>query len=448
MAAIGSASMMPKGLRSYLPEPTVPWHVSTTLLERVKQQSWEAEEMKYKKCQVLLGDPDCRFILEYFNHQRPTNYGISKIFYVHTPHLMDGFETSVENIDQKAKTFKPEWVKEGFAMAREKTIQRWKAQVEEFSPIAIKKENKRIDIYTDVKVLPVWQGTSKSNIHSICSTGFTYFGKHHFFNPKDARPGTFKNTDKGYFGSGAYFTNSAKYAAKYACFGSGDLFLAWVAMREPFPIINDVPHPSKGKDMTFLEGHSTYQAYDAHYIPVAPLNNTDSCMEYYPCYGDQAPECDEIVITQEMHALPHFVIELGVEFPTQITPHSPIPEAFVVDLSSFYVTLSPGLAVAAKCSSNTCSQKDQTQWVSLGRGSFTIEKIDCTTLCPCCKTKFKTIDHYLLQNTAWSLEGLLKRTQPTNNEIKIKNPSLPAGQGMMINRSQSTDWQYLEINFS
>ena len=51
------------------------------------------------------------------------------------------------------------------------------------------------------------------------------------------------STDIGYFGSGIYFTNSARYAAMYA--PMVHLLLSWVSMREPYPVVNDVPHPKR-----------------------------------------------------------------------------------------------------------------------------------------------------------------------------------------------------------
>ncbi len=437
MAAVSSATTIPKTLKGCLSEPSSPWQISPALFARISQQPWEAGGMLYKKCQILSDDPECRFILEYFHHQKPPNYGICNIYCIHTPHLSKAFEAEIEKIDIKAKTFKPEWDEGTFKEKREKVIERWKEQVNQFYPISIQRPTRK-DTYFNVRMLPLWHGTAKHVCHSIASTGFTYFGKHHFFNP-DAQLGTFQNVDAGYYGSGVYFTNSAKYAAMYS---TGNLLLAWVAMKEPFPVINDIPHPRKGKDMGMLEGHGAYQAYNAHYIPVAPISTDSDCMEYYPCYDNQAPVCDELVVFQEAQTLPRFWVEIGVDFPTRISPHSPIPGAFIVDMATFSATISPGLSIAAKCSSATCNPKHQNQWVSLGMGLFNIAKVYYSTPCPSCKIDFNAIDHFILHNATYTLEG----RQQAGTLIKIANQKLPAHQGIMI--SQFSGWKYLNITLN
>jgi hypothetical protein len=438
MTAINSATTIPKGLKNHLPEPESPWQISSTLFNRISAQPYETGGTLYKKCEILPEDPECRFILQYFNHQKPSRYGIAKIFCIHTPALSEKFKGHLEAINTRAETFKPEWDKEACVSERKQVIQRWKEQANQFYPVSLQKNTTRKDTYLNVRVLPLWHGTSKTVCHSIASTGFTYFGKHHFFNP-NALPGTFKNTDPGYFGSGIYFTTSAKYAAMY---NSGNLLMAWVSMTEPFPVVNDVPHPQEGSDMRKFKGGGAYQTYNAHYIPVAPISSSPACMQYFPCYTNQAPLCDELVVTQEVQTLPRFWIELAVDFPTRLSPHSPIPGAFVVEASSLPNTLSPGLSVIAKCGSTTCSQKDQTQWISLGLGHFNMAEIYHGTPCPSCKIDFDAIDHFLLYQSTYALQG----KRQNNSPIKIDAQKLPADQGIMI--SHFSGWKYLNINLN
>ena len=70
-------------------------------------------------------------------------------------------------------------------------------------------------------------GTKKEVRNSICSTGFTTFGKHEVKQGGPLGP----NTDIGYFGNGIYFTTSARYAADIYSRKDGSLFLSWVSMR-------------------------------------------------------------------------------------------------------------------------------------------------------------------------------------------------------------------------
>ena len=148
------------------------------------------------------------------------------------------------------------------------------------------------------------------------------------------------NTDLGYFGSGIYFTNSARYAAQIYAGDDGRLFLAWVSMREPYPVVADAPYDIKGnpkpKDMQKLEGYGAYQNYNAHYIPVAPIDPSNKmCAVYYPCAQGQEPFLDEIVVFQKSQALARFLIELQIDLPKStrrspshrrcIAPKSPRP---------------------------------------------------------------------------------------------------------------------------
>src|SRR5262249_44618491 len=151
----------------------------------------------------------------------------------------------------------------------------------------------RTDRLIKAKVLPLWHGSKEDKCKSIIEIGFTSYGKHHYFN-EDAKKGSNQSTDMGYYGSGIYFTDSARYAAMY---GNGLLFLTWVSMREPFPVVSDVPHPEKSGDMRKLEGREHYQNYNAHFISVAPINpSKPQSKQYYPCYKDQTPSWNEIVV--------------------------------------------------------------------------------------------------------------------------------------------------------
>ena len=433
MATVDSATKMPANLRSYLPESETPWHFNSNLFAKISQQPWvTSTEGKplYKKCELVLEDPEWRFLLQYFNHQKPTGLSISRIYCIHTPSLTDAFEAQIDVIDKEADVFKPEWNKENDRALREIVIDRWKSQVNEFYPISIQ-QSARKNSYFNVRVAPFWHGTSPAVCHSIASTGFTYFGKHHFFSP-DAKSGSFKNTDPGYFGSGIYFTNSAKYATMYS---GKALLLAWVAMREPFPVINDVPHPKKGKDMMMLEGKPAYQTYTAHYIPVAPIGKSLDCVDYYPCYQTQPPDCDELVIFQKAHALPRFWIELAVDFPKTLSVYPQIPGSFVIDAGA--LPIGAGLSCLAKCS--TCPDSNQQQWISLGIGSFNMSEVYWATPCPTCKIDFEAIDYFLLHKTTYSLKGRLN----DRSLIEVQNQTLLPNQSLMI--SHFSEWKYLNI---
>jgi hypothetical protein len=304
---------LPTGLNQTLAQPQTPWNVSSPLFGRIKTLS---SDQSFKLCEVLTTDPEYNFILKYFEHQKPADFGIKKILCIHHPNQTSFFESGIQNIENECKNpvFQPKGKQEEPKADRARVISRWEQQVVQFSPVEIKNSSGRgAETYSKVKVLPLWHGSSQVVCQSVCSSGFTSFGKHHFFD-ENATKGGNKSTDKGYFGSGIYFTNSAQYATMYS--SEGHLLLAWVSMREPYPVVNDAPHPQKGSDMKKLEGKEHYQNYNAHFIPVSSIKPQDpKCLEYYPCYKDQAPSWDEFVVFEKAQTLPRFWVELGVDFP-------------------------------------------------------------------------------------------------------------------------------------
>jgi hypothetical protein len=302
----------PTNLKSQLPNPRTPWNVSLTLFGRIQAQ---ASDQPFKLCEVLSSDPDFNFILKYFEHQKPPGYSIKRVVCIHNSVHTQVFEGTLKNMELECNNsvFAPKGKDEEPKADRARVLTRWEIQASQFTPVEIKSSNSRQpDNCSKAKVLPLWHGSSELVCKSVCSSGFTSFGKHHYFD-ESASQGSNKSTDKGYFGSGIYFTNSASYAIMY---GSGHLLLSWVSMREPYPVVNDKPHPQKGSDMIKLGGKEHYQNYNAHFIPVTSIRPQDpKCLEYYPCYNDQQPAWDEFVVFEKAQTLPRFWIEIGVDFP-------------------------------------------------------------------------------------------------------------------------------------
>ncbi|NGX42785.1 MAG: hypothetical protein K940chlam7_01073 [Chlamydiae bacterium] len=299
---------IPTSLKETLPFPTTPWKLNLDLFERVRKGGYT--DMSYKTCEVLPSDPEYAFVFRFFVHQKPPAFGIRRIICIHNPSHTKQFEGEIKNIEQEAEKFPPQWKNDGEVPQREAVIKRWEVITNQFSPIQLK-GSERTDALVRAKVLPLWHGSSEAKCKSICSSGFTFFGKHHHFHPA-AKKGSVSSTDVGYFGSGIYFTTSAQYSAMYS---EGHMLLGWVSLREPYPVVSDVPHPNKGTDMKKLMGKAAYQEYNAHYIPVAPIDPNPLSMEYFPCMRNQRPKWDELVVFQRSHTLPRFWIELGVDLP-------------------------------------------------------------------------------------------------------------------------------------
>jgi hypothetical protein len=115
------------------------------------------------------------------------------------------------------------------------------------------------------------------------------------------------STDDGYFGSGIYFTNGARYASDiYSLNSQGVLVLAWVSMYRPFPVVGD----EQQLDMAFLKGKAAYKNYNAHYVPVRSIFQSNLLGIYHPCKPGEIPSCDEIVVFQKSQAVPRFWVEL------------------------------------------------------------------------------------------------------------------------------------------
>ncbi|MBS0649271.1 MAG: SEL1-like repeat protein [Verrucomicrobia bacterium] len=308
-----SSQPFPPHLKSHHPNPQTPWNFSEPLFKRVQNYT---SDKSFKLCEVLNTDAELNFILKYFEHQKPPGYSIKRVVCIHNPEHTQMFESTLKNMEREASNpvFAPKGKDEEPKADRARVLSRWEFQISQFSPVEIKSLSSRgNDTCTKAKVLPLWHGSTKEICQSICWSGFTSFGKHHYFD-ENASKGNTKSTDKGYFGAGIYFTNSAQYATMYS--SGGHLLLVWVSMREPYPVVNDKPHPQKGSDMLKLEGRMHYQNYNAHFIPVASIRPQDpKCLEYYPCYKDQQPAWDEFVVFEKAQALPRFWIELGTDFP-------------------------------------------------------------------------------------------------------------------------------------
>lgn len=330
--------MTPAGLppffppRDLLPQPLTPWRLNMDLFNRISQKG--SSDKTSKICEVLPSDPECQFILKYFMLNKPEKYAIKRVVCIHNPVDTVSFETGVRKLEQRCNdpTYSPAWRQEDFPSERAKVIERWKSFTEQFSPLEVAGlEGGRTDPVSRAQVLPLWHGSKKETCELICESGFTFFGKHHYFEPTHARPSG-SSTDIGYFGNGIYFTNSAKYAA--TIYSQGHLILSWVSMREPYPVISHIPNPQRADeiiDVKKLMGREHYQNYSAHFIPVrAKLSGS---AEYFPCFIGQVPECDEVVVFDSAHTLPRFWIELTLDTYRFMSPTSTAEDEYQMGLN-------------------------------------------------------------------------------------------------------------------
>ena len=209
---IPTTAPIPQDLSTHLPNPNTPWLISQSLFFRIQNQPQTDQPFRLEE--IHPSDPEAAFVQKYFCHQQPLGHSIRQIFCIHNPSHTLAFENELKNMELESKKFIPQGAQEPPQQERRATIHRWENLTAPFSPIEIQGP-KRTDRFVKAKILPLWQGTSSIKCESICTTGFTYFGKHHHFTGS-ANQGPQASTDIGYFGSGIYFTNSAHYASMSA----------------------------------------------------------------------------------------------------------------------------------------------------------------------------------------------------------------------------------------
>ena len=290
-----SATTLPTG---------TPWRLTPDLYQRVSETKHESL-LGFKRCQVLPKDPEWDFVWQAFYAQKPSLYGIKRVFCIEHERHTQNFENNLLDLDASAKNllFSPKWPQEAHADLKGKIIKKWHDITEPFYPIALKG---KIEEIHKTRVLPLWHGfDNEAKGRSICQIGFVIPGK-------TDQGGQF--TDIGFFGSGIYFSTSAKYAVNVYSKQSGHVLLAWVSMTEPYPVV--------WNEYQKLSGKGSYQFYNAHYIPVASRNPSDPFEpNYYPAKPSEQAMCDEVVVFQKMQALPRFWVELQIDLPFSPSSH-------------------------------------------------------------------------------------------------------------------------------
>lgn len=411
---------IPQGLKAKLPYPDSPWKFSDRIYEEMKPQVLNSDN-PYKICSVKNTDPEYDFLLTYFNHSPPTKYQIKNVYCVHSPTLTNAFVSYLEIIESKGEKFKQDLPHDKHYNHRMETLDRWKGIVNQFYPIKIERAT-RTDTLFKARLAAFWHGSSEPKCKSICGSGFTYFGKHHFVHP-NAERGSMASTDPGYFGSGMYFTTSAEYASKYS---NGHLMLAFVSMNEPYPVISDVAHPNKCSDMKILETLSGYQTYNAHYIPVASIRpNSHECMEYYPCFANQQAAWDEIVVFQEAQALPRFWVEL-----------EPNMVKSMPDLLPIHQISANGFNIQGLCQYQQCPLQGKKFVVHKGFNNFDLGEEYFDLACSCCNSPTDLIDSVIFKECSYSYKG----TDKDKKQVSGANPNLSGRETIPV-----SGWKSMQI---
>ena len=282
--SITTITPIPLDIRKELSSYNFPLEFSGRIFNKMDSQ---VVQDVYKKVQVLPTDPEWGFIWRYFHNDKPNQYRIKSIYCINRIRQQQAFELNLSAIDREAKNFQPTWSREPRSTQREQVIELWQQTANIFSPFSIMK-NDEIEHFEYAKIIPLWHISSKSVFNSGSESDFIYFGKI----PESES----QNNGYDFSENGIYFTNSARYASDI--YNEKNLFLAWVAMKEPFPFFGD----SKTDIENFKE---TYKDHNAYYAPVISINYSNN----------ENPRCDEFVVFHKSQTLPRFYVELEVELP-------------------------------------------------------------------------------------------------------------------------------------
>ena len=294
---------IPNSVVTSVPNGAAPWNFSPEVTERLKVP----KGAQYVKVEITPDVPEYKFVRDHFDHSAPVNRIITRVWAIHNPTQRNAFETALVGMEAESTNpaFHPTWEGEPNANLRHFAFERWKQISRLFNPLSVPlRQPDGIEQSTpipNITILPQWHGTSRARAESVCGTGHTFFGL-------DATD--LLNDGHALFGNGMYFTNSAAYANIYS--RSDILLLSWVAMRPPYPVINDQPIGSTQEptDITELRGRGARGGYNAHYIPVTSVRNDPPL--FYPCTNGQIAEFDELVVFRQTQALPAFWVEIAV----------------------------------------------------------------------------------------------------------------------------------------
>jgi len=178
---------------------------------------------------------------------------------------------------QKESIFQPALQKESNSAERMKYLKE------------IEKISKQVNHNRDVKIIKCWHGTTIQKANKILDFGFANLA----------------TLDEGWFGKGIYFSSFPEYSLSY-CKDKSDpcLILCYVILSNPYPIIYD---DAPTKTTLFHLGKGNYRTYGSHYVPIVHYGGVD----FRPPRIGENHKFDEVVIFQESHILPKFLVHFA-----------------------------------------------------------------------------------------------------------------------------------------
>jgi len=283
-----------KGKLRIVVETQSSWQFSSSFLEHPKWQVHGGNLTPYKsillKDESEVIDPNEYAKIESFLKKSTLNtYHISKIFAVKNNALENAFTFFHNALQEKFRTtpalFKKETWKQPQNSLKEWTYGEFKKLCEQ---MRFEGNN------SDVPIIPLFHGTSQEVAWKIIQTGFT----------------TVATLDDGFYGRGIYFTSNLEYASYYSGLatkktGNNYILVTLVIPGNIYPVTEapNSPHSLKGKGAVDASG------YQSHYVCVNGHDSIAGKFEF-PCNAPVFEHYDELVIFQDVQALPKYLIEL------------------------------------------------------------------------------------------------------------------------------------------
>ena len=208
-------------------------------------------------------EKDKRKVLQFYQHHPVPGYEMVSVRIIYNPSMNHKFALHLAELQQcdKNPAFQAKWPTgqehENDPVECQENID-WRSKVhQQFKNMARPYQDSD---YPAVNLLPVWHGTKKEIVDSICRTGYA----------------SLATTDCGFFGKGIYGAHEAEYSYRVYAKYRGVLILNWTASFSAYPVIDGdmskfVMKNSQGQDVSI----GNYSNYDAHFIPVVPESPHD-----------------------------------------------------------------------------------------------------------------------------------------------------------------------------
>jgi len=246
----------------------------------INPDDWEQIEQEppvYRKEMTSVGDKT--FVLNLFSQLDGDQIGVKNIFAVFNPSLVTQLALTKEKFDSRAEHDSALFFAE-----------KWKLQEDDRLTLRMWTKDNFLNRMSDftwnqnerVGILPTIHGTSVTIAWKICHGGFANLSA----------------LDVGFFGSGIYFTTSAKYAIPYfATKANPAILISYVIPGNPYPVVEQPAGPDS------IAGNTLKPGYQSHYVCTTSRGAPHVKPTKHHVY-------DEIVINQEAQVAPAYILIL------------------------------------------------------------------------------------------------------------------------------------------